>query len=76
MSNNRNKEGKSYARLKTALTMLEKRYEKFKAAKENKKPWLTHGGTKSHPGRSYEAECARLSNEIAAVKAHMTKAIV
>lgn len=60
-------------RQKSALALLEARYEKFKAAKEDKKPWSTHGGTKLHPGRSYEDECARLSNEIKALKAKIAK---
>ena len=71
----RSKKGGLYARRKTALALLEARYEKFKAAKEDKKPWTTHHNTKVHPGRSYEAECARLSNEIAILKAKLSKVV-
>ena len=71
----RSKKGGLYARRKTALALLEARYEKFKAANEDKKPWTTHGGTKEHPGRSYEAECSRLSNEIALLKSKISKVV-
>ena len=71
----RSRKGGRIARQKSALALLEARYEKFKAAKEDKKPWTTHGDTKEHPGRSYEAECARLSNEIAVLKAKISKVV-
>lgn len=32
--------------------------------------------TEEHPGRSYEAECARMSNEIAILKAKISKTVV
>ena len=69
----KNKKGGLYARRKTALALLEARYEKFKAAKEDKKPWLTHGKTKEHLGRSYQDECARMANEIKILKAKIAK---
>ena len=72
----RSKKGGRILRWKSTLALLEARYEKFKAAKEDKKPWTTHGGTKEHPGRSYEAECARMSNEIAILKAKISKTVV
>ena len=71
----KSKKGGLVARQKSALALLEARYEKFKAAKEDKKPWTTHGGTKEHPGRSYEDECARLSNEIKVLKAKISKIV-
>ena len=71
----RSKKGGLVTRQKSALALLEARYEKFKAAKEDKKPWTTHGGTKVHPGRSYEDECARLSNEIKVLKAKISKVV-
>lgn len=71
----RSRKGGHTARQKGTLALLETRYEKFKAAKEDKKPWTTHKGTKEHPGRSYEAECARLSNEIAVLKAKISKVV-
>lgn len=70
----RSKAGGHLARQKSALVMLEARYEKFKAAKEDKKPWTTHHGTKVHPGNSYDAECARMANEIKIIKAKISKA--
>ena len=70
----RSKAGGLVVRQKSALALLEARYEKFKAAKEDKKPWTTHGGTKVHPGRSYQDECARMANEIKVLKAKIAKA--
>lgn len=67
---------KKLARRKSALALLEARYEKFKAAKEDKAPWTTHGGTKSHPGRSYGAECDRLAKEIQILKDKVNRAVV
>lgn len=71
----RSKAGGRVARQKSALALLEARYEKFKAAHEDKKPWTTHHNTKEHPGHSYEDECSRLSNEIAILKAKISKVI-
>ena len=71
----KSKKGGLAARQKRALARLEARYEEFKATKEDKKSWITHGGTKVHPGSSYEAECARLSNEIRILKAKISKVI-
>lgn len=71
----RSKKGGLHARRKTALALLEARYEEFKAAHEDKKPWTTHGGTKAHPGCSYEAECTRLSNEIKILKDKISKVV-
>lgn len=70
----RSKAGGLVSRQKSALALLEARYEKFKAAKEDKKPWLTHGKTKEHPGRSYQDECTRMANEIKVLKAKIAKA--
>ena len=57
-------------RRKSALARLEETYEKFKAAKEDKKPWTTtrNGRTINHKGRTYAEECKRLSDEIAHLK--------
>ena len=69
----RSKAGLRLARQKSTLSLLEARYEKFKAAKEDKKPWTTHHGTKEHPGRSYQDECARMANEIKILKDKIAK---
>lgn len=71
----KSKKGGLVARQKSTLALLEARYEKFKAAKEDKKPWITHGNTKVHPGRSYEAECTRLASEIKVLKAKISKVV-
>lgn len=71
----RSKKGGLVARQKSALALLEARYEKFKAAKEDKKPWTTHHDTKVHPGRSYEAECARMAAEIKILKDKIAKVV-
>lgn len=66
----RNKGGKiqANARRKEALKRLEKQYEAFKASGVAKEAWITNGGKRIHEGRSFEAECQRLSNEIANLK--------
>ena len=58
------------SRRKAALERLEATYEKFKAAKEDKKLWITtrNGFKYEHQGRSYAAECKRLSDEIVKLK--------
>ena len=66
----KSKKGGRLGRQRSALALLEARYEKFKAAKEDKAPWITtrHGRKHEHAGRSYDQECQRLANEIARVK--------
>ena len=62
-------------RQKAALARLEATYEKFKAAKEDKKPWTStrNGRVINHKGRSYAEECKRLSDEIANLKKLISK---
>ena len=62
-------------RQKNALKRLEAAYEKFKAAGEDKKPYTStrNGKTIYHKDRSYADECKRMSNEIAALKAHISR---
>ena len=69
----KSKKGGLIARRRSALERLEATYEKFKEAKKDKEPWVsTRNGVKhTHPGRSYAAECKRLSEEIAALKARI-----
>lgn len=73
----RSHKGGKVARQKSALALLEARYEAFKAAKEDKAPWTTSrkGKPRVHPGRSYQDECARLANEIKVLKAKISKVI-
>ena len=73
----RSRKGGKVARQKSALALLEARYEAFKAAKEDKAPWTTSrkGKPRVHPGRSYQDECARLANEIKVLKAKISKVI-
>lgn len=65
-----NKGGKinANARRKAALKRLEKYYKAFKSAGVAKEAYYTHGGKRLHKGRSFEAECRRLENEIANLK--------
>ena len=67
--------GSLIVRQKAALARLEEAYEKFKAAKEDKKPWeSTRNGRKVlHSGKSYADECARMANEIKILKAKISK---
>ena len=57
-------------RRKGALARLEAAYEKFKAAKEDKKAYTSSRNCKPHlhSGRSYDAECKRMSQEIKRLK--------
>ena len=57
-------------RRKSALARLEETYEKFKVAKEDKKPWTTtrNGRTINHKGRTCAEERKRLSDEISHLK--------
>ena len=61
---------KKVIRQRAALARLEATYQKFKAAKEDKKPWTStrNGREIFHKGRSYEEECHRLAHEIELVK--------
>lgn len=72
----KSKKGGLIARRKSALARLEATYEKFKEAKKDKEPWVsTRNGFKhTHSGRSYAAECKRLSEEIANLKRNINKA--
>jgi len=69
--------GNLVVRQKAALKRLEAAYTKFKAAGEDKKPWSStrNGRTIYHKGRSYAEECKRMSYEISALKAHISKKI-
>ena len=62
-------------RQKSALKRLEAAYEKFKAAGEDKKPYdsTRNGRIIHHKGRSYNAECERMKQEIANLKANISK---
>ena len=62
-------------RQKAALARLESAYEKFKAGKEDKKPWTStrNGRTIQHKGSTYAEECKRLSDEIAHLKKLIAK---
>ena len=67
--------GSLVARQKAALVRLEATYEKFKAAKEDKKPWdsTRNGRVIHHQGRKYADECARMVAEIKNLKAKISK---
>ena len=67
--------GSLVARQKAALVRLEATYEKFKAAKEDKKPWdsTRNGRVIHHQGRKYADECARMVTEIKNLKARISK---
>lgn len=74
----RSRKGGLLARRKSALALLEARYKKFKAAHEDKAPWITAKNSKhprQHPGRSYKDECLRLEKEIEILKAKISKTI-
>ena len=64
-------------RQKAALARLEATYEKFKAAKEDKKPWdsTRNGRVIHHQGHTYAEECKRLADEIKRLKAKIAKKI-
>ena len=66
--------GSLVVRQRAALARLEEAYEKFKAAKEDKKPWeSTRNGRKIyHQGHKYADECARMANEIKILKAKLS----
>jgi hypothetical protein len=63
------------SRQRAALVRLESAYEKFKAGKEDKKPYeSTRKGRKVyHPGRKYADECARMANEIKSLKSKLSR---
>ena len=63
------KKGKAQAasRRMRVLSMLEAKYEAFKNAHTDKKPWTSANG-KYHKGATYEEECKRLSTEIGNIK--------
>ena len=67
--------GSLVARQKSALARLEVAYEKFKAAKEDKKPWdsTRNGRVIHHQGRKFADECVRMANEIKNLKANISK---
>jgi hypothetical protein len=69
--------GNLLLRQKAALARLEATYEKFKAAKEDKKPWdsTRNGKVIHHQGRKYADECARMATEIKNLKAKISKGI-
>ena len=67
--------GSLVVREKAALQRLEAAYEKFKAAGEDKKPYdsTRNGRIIHHSGRSYNAECERMKQEIANLKQNISK---
>ena len=67
--------GSLVIREKAALKRLEAAYEKFKAAGEDKKPYdsTRNGRIIHHSGRSYNAECERMKQEIANLKQNISK---
>ena len=67
--------GSLVVREKAALKRLEAAYEKFKAAGEDKKPYdsTRNGRIIHHSGRSYNAECERMKQEIANLKQNISK---
>ena len=68
---------KKVMRQRAALTRLEATYEKFKAAKEDKKPWTStrNGREIFHKGRSYAEECNRLVHEIELLKSKLSHSV-
>ena len=68
---------KKVIRQRAALARLEATYQKFKAAKEDKKPWTStrNGRTIFHKGRSYADECARFAHEITVLKNKLTHSV-
>lgn len=71
----KSKKGGLYSRLTGALSRLEKQYEEFKAAKQDKpaKSEVRNGKLHSRPFRTYADECKRMAAEIANIKAHISK---
>ncbi len=69
--------GNLLLRQKAALARLEATYEKFKAAKEDKKPWdsTRNGRVIHHQGRKFADECARMATEIKNLKAKISKGV-
>ena len=67
--------GSLVIRERAALKRLEAAYEKFKAAGEDKKPYdsTRNGRIIHHSGRSYNAECERMKQEIANLKQNISK---
>ena len=67
--------GSLVVRQKAALARLEEAYEKFKAAKEDKKPWdsTRNGRVIHHQGRKFADECTRMATEIKNLKAKISK---
>ena len=67
--------GSLVVRQKAALQRLEVAYTKFKAAGEDKKPYdsTRNGRIIHHSGRSYNAECERMKQEIANLKQNISK---
>ena len=62
--------GSLLARQRAALARLEETYEKFKAARKDKKPWKStrKGKTVNHPGRKYADESKRMADETKILK--------
>lgn len=72
----KSKKGGLYGRLTGALSRLEKQYEEFKAAKQDKPSKgkvNARGYYFTKPGRPYDEECKRMATEIANIKAHISK---
>jgi hypothetical protein len=71
----KSRKGGLLGRRKSALALLEARYEEFKAAKEDKAPWTTtrNGRIHKHAGRTYAQECKRLAGEIETLKAKISR---
>ena len=67
--------GSLVVRQKSALQRLEAAYQKFKAAGEDKKPYdsTRDGRIIHHSGRSYNAECERMKQEIDNLKQNISK---
>ena len=67
--------GSLVVRQKAALQRLEAAYQKFKVAGEDRKPYdsTRNGRIIHHSGRSYNAECERMKQEIANLKQNISK---
>ena len=67
--------GSLVVRQRAALQRLEAAYQRFKAAGEDKKPYdsTRNGRIIHHSGRSYNAECERMKQEIANLKQNISK---
>ena len=67
--------GSLVIRERSALKRLEAAYEAFKAAGEDKKPYDSTRNSRiiHHSGRSYNAECERMKQEIANLKQNISK---